>query len=185
MRRCALIAAAGAVVLAGAVLPCRAAAPPKAVLDVVQSKLLPVGRDPLIVEAVRQENRQGKTLDQIKILDEGWRATDGLPDFMRGWIDSDCGKHLQEIKASAPYYTILWVTDNQGANVAMTDKAAAYWFGDDPCYKKAFTSGGDVYVSDVQSDSIGRSVVTACVPVIGHGATIGVIYAKIDVNALQ
>jgi hypothetical protein len=159
--------------------------PPQVVVDLVDSKLSALGEDSTIVDAVREENRQNKTLDQIKILDEGWRMTDGTPEFMRGWIDSDCGRRLQEIKSSAPYYTILWVTDDTAANVAMSDKVPAYWHGEDPCFVRAFNGGsGAVFVGEVESDSIGRQVVEVCVPVVGHGIAIGVLHAVVDIYAV-
>jgi hypothetical protein len=130
-------------------------------------------------------DQQRKTLDQIQILDEGWRATSGTPEFMRGWIDSGCGVHLREIMASAPYYTLMWVTDEQGAAVAMSDKVPAYWYGEDPCFTRAFDGGlGEVYVGEVERDTMGREIVQVCVPVVGHGIAIGVIHATIDINGI-
>jgi hypothetical protein len=159
--------------------------PPQAVINLANSTISELGNDTIIVEAVREENRQRKTLDQIKILDEGWRATSGTPEFMRGWIDSDCGMHLREIMASAPYYTKMWVTDDQGADVAMSDKVPAYWFGEDRCYTRAYNDGaGDVYVGEVESDSLGRQIVEVCVPVMGHGVAIGVVHAIVDINGI-
>jgi hypothetical protein len=165
--------------------PVAGESPPQATVDLVNSAVSELGTDPVIVEAVRAENGQRKTLDQIQILDEGWRATSGTPEFMRGWIDSDCGVHLREIMVSAPYYTLMWVTDEQGAAVAMSDKVPAYWYGESPCFVRAFDGGsGDVYVGEVERDSMGREIVQVCVPVIGHGIAIGVIHATIDINGI-
>jgi len=163
-----------------------AADPPQAVTNLANTTIQEWAQDPIIVESVREENRQNKTLDQIKILDEGWRMTDGTPDFMRGWIDSDLGNKLAEIKGTQMYFTVLWVTDNHGANVAMTDKVPAYWHGEDPCFKTAYGNGsGDVYVGEVETDSLNRSVAAVCVPIVGHGITIGVLHAGIDVSLVQ
>jgi hypothetical protein len=163
-----------------------AAEPPQAVSDLAGSTLSRWAADPEVVEAVREENRQNKTIDQVQILDEGWRMTDGTPDFMRGWIDSDLGHKLAELKSTQMYFTVLWVTDDIGANVAMTDKVPAYWHGEDPCFKTAYGNGaGEIYVGDVETDSLGRSVSTVCVPIVGHGLTIGVLHAGIDVSLIQ
>jgi len=160
--------------------------PPQAVIDLANSTLADLGTDPVIIEAVRAENQQRKTLDQIEMLDEGWRATEGTPDFMNGWLDSDCGTRLREIKASAPYITILWVTDRQGANVAMSDKVPAYWYGEEPCFVEAYNNAdGGVYVGDVETDAAtGRSVAQVCVPVKQYGTAYGVIHFVVDINAL-
>jgi len=164
----------------------RAADPPQAVVELANSVLTEWARDPLVVESVREENRQNKTIDQVKILDEGWRMTDGTPDFMRGWIDSDLGRKLAEFKSTQMYFTVLWVTDELGANVAMTEKVPAYWHGEDPCFKAAYGNGsGEVYVGDVATDPLGRSVATVCVPINGHGITIGVLHAGIDISLVR
>jgi hypothetical protein len=159
----------------------------QSVTDFVESELVPLGSDPLIVESVRAENEQGKTLDQIKILDEGWRMTEGVPDFMRGWIDSDCGSHLQEIASESPELRLLWVADRLGTNVAMTDRVPTYWHGEEQSFNEAYRSGaGDVYIGAVAPDpTTGRSMATACVPVMGHGVAIGVVCAVIDVDGLE
>lgn len=83
--------------------------------------------DPVIVEAVKAENAKGKTLDQIKELDAKWMATPGIADYMKVLMDSECGKYLRSLQQSAPYYAEIFVMDNQGANVAMTDKTSDYW----------------------------------------------------------
>ena len=160
--------------------------PPQAAIDLANSSLSDLGADPVIVEAVHDENFQRKTLEQIQMLDDGWRATEGTPEFMRGWLDSECGRQLREIKGSAPYITILWVTDEQGANVAMSDKVAAYWHGEEPCFVRAYKSGaGAVYVGEVESDpTTGRSVAQVCVPVMRYGDAIGVLHIVVDIDRL-
>ncbi len=160
--------------------------PPQAVIDVANSSLSDLGTDPVIVEAVHDENFQRKTLDQIQMLDEGWRAAQGTPEFMRGWLDSECGRRLREIKSSSPFITILWVTDEQGANVAMSDKVAAYWHGEESCFVGAYRRGtGDVYVGEVESEpTTGRSVAQVCVPVMRYGDAIGVIHMVVDIDGL-
>jgi hypothetical protein len=164
-----------------------AQSPGQSVTDFVQSKLSPLGTDPMIVESVRAENEQGKTMDQVKILDEGWRMTEGVPDFMRGWIDSDCGHRLQEILSSTPEVELLWVADRLGTNVAMTDRVPVYWHGEEECFNEAYRSGaGGVCIGDAAPDpTTGREMATACVPVMGHGVAIGVVCAVIDVNGLE
>jgi hypothetical protein len=168
-----------------AAMTATAADPPQAVTNLANTTLQEWAQDPLIVETVREENRQNKTIDQIQILDEGWRMTDGTPDFMRGWIDSDLGNRIRELKATQMYFTELWVTDDLGALVAMTAKVPGYWYGEDPCFKTAFGNGsGDVFVGKLETDSLNRSVATVCVPIVGHGLTIGVLHAGIDVSLL-
>lgn len=77
-------------------------------------------------KAVKAENAKAKTLVQIQQMDKKWRATPGIADFMAALMDSECGKRLQDIQKKASYYAEIFVMDNQGANVAMTDKTSDY-----------------------------------------------------------
>ena len=53
---------------------------PQKIKDLAQTKLAAVGKEPVIVAAVKAENAKGKSLDQIKRMDEKWRNTPGLAD---------------------------------------------------------------------------------------------------------
>ena len=93
---------------------------PQKVVDLANTAMAAVGTDPIIVSAVKAENAKAKTLDQIKAQDGKWQADAGVADYMQALMDSECGKHLRDIQKSAPHYAEIFVTDNQGANVAMT-----------------------------------------------------------------
>jgi predicted nucleic-acid-binding protein len=103
---------------------------PQKIQDLATNTLAPIGADPIIIEAVKAENAKGKTLDEIKAMDEKWKNTAGVADFMKALMDSACGKHIRELQKSQPYFAEIFVMDNQGANVAMTDKTSDYWQGD-------------------------------------------------------
>lgn len=155
--------------------------------DLAQSKLAAFGKDPVIVDAVKAENAKGKTLDQVKAKDKEWLATPGIADYMRAIMDSKCGKYLRTIQNSAPYYSEIFVMDNQGANVAMTDKTSDYWQGDEAKFKKSFNGGaGAVFVDDVKFDDSAQAyLVQVSVPVWDGGQVIGAITFGIDVDKVE
>ena len=74
-------------------------------------------------------------------MDEKWKAHAGIADYMKAMMDSECGKYLRKIQKSAPYYAEIFVMDNQGANVAMTNKTSDYWQGDEAKFQKSFAAG--------------------------------------------
>jgi hypothetical protein len=139
----------------------------QAVVDLAKSKLAALGMDQVIVDAVKRVNRQNKSLDQIKAMDERWKAHAGIADYMQALIDSACGKHLRAIQGREPYLAEIFVMDNQGANVAMTDKTSDYWQGDEAKFKNAFNNGkGAVFVDEVEfDDSTQTYLVQVSVPV--------------------
>lgn len=159
---------------------------PQKVVDLAQSTLSAVGTDPVIVAAVRAENAKGKTLDQIKEMDKKWLATPGVADFMKALMESDCGKHLQGIQESKPFYAEIFVMDNQGANVAMTDKTSDYWQGDEAKFKESFKGGvGAVHISEVSfDDSTQAYLVHVSVPVKDGDKAIGAITFGIDIEKI-
>jgi hypothetical protein len=57
-------------------------APPK-VYDLAKNQLAALGSDPVIVTAVKEHNAKGISLAQIKQMDEKWKGTAGVADYMK------------------------------------------------------------------------------------------------------
>lgn len=161
-------------------------APPK-VVDLAHGRLAAIGSEPVVVAAVKAENEKGKTLDQIREMDRKWRETPGVADFMQALMDSDCGRFLTRLRDSAPYYAEIFVMDNQGANVAMTDKTSDYWQGDEAKFKESFQGGaGSVFVDEVDFDDSAQAyLVQVSVPVKDGDAVIGAVTFGIDVDEIE
>jgi hypothetical protein len=142
------------------------------------------GADPIIVAAVKAENAKGKTLDQIKDQDKKWMATAGIVDYMKALMDNECGKYLRNIQASARHFAEIFVMDNQGANVAMSDKTSDYWQGDEAKFIKSYNGGrGAVFIDDVKFDNSTQAyLVQISVPVKDGDKVIGAITFGINVD---
>ncbi len=160
---------------------------PQKIKDLAQTKLAAYGKDPVIVAAVKAENAKGKTLEQIKALDAKWMATAGIADYMQALMDSECGKYLRDIQKSEPFYAEIFVMDNLGANVAMSDKTSDYCQGDEAKWQKSFNNGaGAVFVDQVKfDDSTKVYLVQVSVPVIDGDKAIGAITFGIDVDKVK
>ena len=160
---------------------------PQSVKDLAKNQLAQIGQDPVIVAAVKAQNSQNLTLDQIKERDETWRNTPGIDDFMKSLMNSPCAKHLREIQNSKPYFSEIFVMDNQGANVAQTDKTSDYWQGDEAKFIESFKGGkGALHISEVEFDDSAQAyLVQVSVPVTDGGAAIGAITFGINVDELQ
>ena len=160
---------------------------PKEVVDLANSKLIKLGTDPIIVEAVKTQNSKGITLAQIKEKDEAWKSHAGIADYMKSLMESSCGKHLRDIQAGADYYSEIFVMDNQGANVAMTDKTSDYWQGDEAKFQKSFNDGkGALFIDDVEFDDSAQAyLVQVSVPVKEGDQVIGAITIGINVDKIK
>jgi hypothetical protein len=160
---------------------------PQKVIDLANGKLADLGSDAVIVSAVKAENAKNKTLAQIQEQDKKWKATPGIVEYMQAIMSSACGEHIKNIQNSAPFYAEIFVMDNQGANVAMTDKTSDYWQGDEAKFKKSFNGGqGGVFVDEVEFDDSAQAyLVQVSVPVKNGGKVIGAITFGIDVDKIE
>ncbi len=187
MKKALILTVMGIFLVTGTELVFAGEKAPQKVVDLANSTLAQLGSDAVIIEAVKAENAKGKSLDQIKEMDKKWQATPGIADYMQALMDSETGKHLRAIQGSAPYYAEIFVMDNQGANVSMTDKTSDYWQGDEAKFKKSFNGGsGAVFVDEVKFDDSSQAyLVQVSVPVKDGGNTIGAITIGIDVDKIQ
>jgi hypothetical protein len=160
---------------------------PQKVVDLAHSKLAELGSAPEIVGAVKAENAKGKSLSDIKAMDTKWKGHAGIADYMQAMMDSDCAVFLRNIQDSAPFYAEIFVMDNQGTNVAMTDKTSDYWQGDEAKFQKSFNGGsGAVFVDEVEFDDSAQAyLVQVSVPVKDGGTVIGAITFGIDVDQVE
>ncbi len=160
---------------------------PASVVEFAHSTLVKMGSDPVIVKAVKAENAKGKTLDQIKSMDKKWKATPGVADYMDALMTSECGGHLRQIQKREAYYAKIFVMDNLGANVCMTDKTSDYWQGDEAKFIKSYKGGeGALHIGPVKfDDSTQAYLVQVSVPVKDGDKVIGAITIGIDVDKLS
>ncbi|MBU1248866.1 MAG: hypothetical protein KKB70_09215 [Proteobacteria bacterium] len=160
---------------------------PQKIKDLATSELAAYGTDAGIIAAVKAQNAKGITLDAIKAKDEQWKGDAGLADYMKAIVDGSCGPQIRAMQKSKPYYAEIFVMDNQGANVCMTDKTSDYWQGDEAKFQKSFAgSAGAVFVDEVEFDDSSQSyLVQVSVPVIDGGKAIGAITFGIDVDKVQ
>lgn len=157
---------------------------PQKLVDYVNAKLVNFGSDPVILEAVKAENAKGKTLAQIKDEDAKWMAFAGIDNFMQTLMENPCAKRLMTIKQETKFFSEIFVMDNQGANVCMTDKTSDYWQGDEEKFIESFKGGkGGINISEVKFDDSSQAyLVQASVPVMDGGKAIGAITFGIDID---
>ena len=157
------------------------------VAELAKTTFVQWGNDPIIVRAVKNENARAKTLEEIKKMDKKWQATPGTADFMRALMESDCGKHLRTLQKKFPYIAEIFVMDNQGANVAMSDKTSDYWQGDEDKFLKSYNNAkGDIHIGPVKfDDSTQAYLVQVSVPVKDGNNVIGAMTIGVDVDKME
>ena len=160
---------------------------PQKIYDLAASKLAAYGLAAEIVAAVKAANATGQSLAQIKSRDEIWKATAGLDDFMKAIQGNPCSSYLRTLTSEQDYYAEIFVMDNQGANVCMTNKTSDYWQGDEAKFQNTFKGEmGEVFIDDVEFDSSAQAYLSqVSVPVVEGGHKIGAITFGIDIDKVQ
>lgn len=150
-------------------------------------KLAEWGNNPVLVAAVKEQNAKGMSLDSIKDMDKAWMDTTGINDTMRDMMNNPAAKELAKLESSAPYLTELFLMDNQGANVAMTNKTSDFWQGDEAKFTDSFANGsGAVHIGKVKFDKSAQAyLVQISVPVMDGGQAIGALTVGVNLDELE
>ncbi len=139
----------------------------------------------LVVEATRDQNKEGLTLATIRQRDEEWKASDELTGFKRSLQENTIGLFFKSrIEWPESIYNEIFLTDNQGANVAAYPATSDYWQGDEEKWTAAFNHGaGQIFVGPIELDeSTGIHAVQISAPVLDEGQTIGVLIIGVKLS---
>lgn len=161
-----------------------AAEVPPRVVEIAQKELPALAADPAIVAAIAAQNANGTTLAAIKELDQRWQATPGVVDFMKPSLESPAAQLVRDWRKKHKFLAEIIVMDNQGANVAITEKTSDYWQGDEKKFTEPFK--GAAFIDQVKFDESTQTYsVQVSVPVVGaDGKPIGAICFGIDIESL-
>lgn len=143
--------------------------------------------NPMIIEPVRAQNEQKLTMEEIKSRDEAWVSSDRATPFKRSLENSKLGRFLKRNVEANPAFTEVFVTDNQGANVAVSPITSDYWQGDEEKWSNVFNDvDSRLYIGPVEFDeSTGSESVQLSVPIIDDEETIGVLMVGVSLSYLQ
>ena len=143
--------------------------------------------NPVIVNAVRQQNAQNLSLATIQQRDEEWKTADKLTPFKRSLQNSKAGKLLKRHVTFNDSFNEAFLTDNQGANVAAYPATSDYWQGDEEKWIKSFNNGnGKIFIGPIEEDeSTQTAAVQISAPILDQGATIGVLVIGITLDYVE
>ena len=146
-----------------------------------------LANNPILRTAVKTQNAQNLTLERIQQLDKEWRKTKELTPFKRSLQESNAGTLLKQTVILNPSYGELFLTDNQGANVAAYPATSDYWQGDEEKFTESFKQGGRIFVGPVEYDDSSKSVsIQISAPVFDEGnRAIGVLVAGIILDYVE
>jgi hypothetical protein len=155
------------------------------------TKLLPelekLGENSVLVATTQAQNAKAASLDDIKKRDAEWMAKTGVDAGMKELMENAAAKEMAKIESSQPFYFELFLIDNKGANVAMTNKTSDYWQGDEDKFTQSFKDGtGAVFVGEAKFDDSAKAyLIQVSVPVVSEGKTIGVLVIGVNLDELE
>jgi hypothetical protein len=143
--------------------------------------------NPLLVRAVRQQNAQRLSPEEIARRDEAWRATKEMTPFKLSLQTSPAGRFLKDQIQRNNSFNEAFLTDDQGANVAAFPATSDYWQGDEEKWSASFNRGeGQEFRGKLERDESTNIVaVQVSAPVLDRGKTIGVLVVGVTINYLQ
>ncbi len=148
--------------------------------------------NPAVVAAIKAQNAEHVSLSQGDVdgLDTKWReerksASSPMIDEISGRPAS--GELIKFRDSGQGLYTEVFIMDDKGLNVAMSDPTSDYWQGDEAKWQETFQAGPDaVHVSDVEKDdSTGTFQIQVSMTVVDGGQPIGAITVGVDADQLM
>ena len=140
---------------------------------------------PNIIRAVEAQNGQALTLAQIRERDELWIGADGgTNSLIREITRNDIARYLQRRVENNTAIDEVFITDNQGANVAAYPPTSDYWQGDEGKWTSSFNEGnGKIFIGPLEQDaSTNKSLVQISAPIVSNNETIGVLIMGVSVD---
>lgn len=144
--------------------------------------------NPSIIRAVEQQNGAQLPLAEIKQRDDAWKdAGDTMTALIRETTQNDVAQYFQRRVENNLAIDEVFLTDNQGANVAAYPPTSDYWQGDEEKWTASYNNGnGVVFIGPLEfDDSTQKTQVQISAPVISNDETIGVLVLGVSVDYLQ
>lgn len=140
---------------------------------------------PNIIRAVEAQNGQQLSLATIKERDKVWIEADGGSNsLIREITRNDIARYLQRRVENNTAIDEVFITDNQGANVAAYPPTSDYWQGDEGKWTSSFNDGnGQIFIGPLEQDaSTNKTQVQISAPIVSNDETIGVLIMGVSVD---
>jgi hypothetical protein len=144
--------------------------------------------NPVIIRAVEAQNSQQIPLTEIKKRDEIWKNAEGSSNaLIREITKNEVARYFQRRVDNNSAIDEVFLTDNQGANVAAYPPTSDYWQGDEDKWSLSFNDGnGKVFIGPLELDaSTNKTQVQISSPIVSNQQTIGVLILGVSVDYIS
>ena len=128
-----------------------------------QDKIRTLVNTPEVVNFINAQNMRNAAISQADIdkLDKQWRAEtrNSGGELVNNTLASPLSAYLKKVKSDEQgLFTEIFVMDNHGLNVGLSDMTSDYWQGDEAKWKETFLAGpAAVHISKVEFDESSQS----------------------------
>jgi methyl-accepting chemotaxis protein len=150
-----------------------------------------LAKTPSIIAAVQKANldRITWTPEKIAVLDLAWKDNEsGIMITQREIAANDISGYLSEFIKSNPEEVEIFVTDEKGLNIAMTDTTSDFLQADEGWWKSAFANGtGKTFIDSVEYDESTKAyAMNIGVPIMDPETqeAIGVLRGTLDISIM-
>ncbi len=144
--------------------------------------------NPSIVRAVETQNGEQLAMDEIQRRDEAWKnAGDATTDLIKRITENPVAEYFKSRVERNDAIQEVFLTDNQGANVAAYPPTSDYWQGDEEKWTASYNDGnGVVFIGPLEfDDSTQQTQVQISAPVLSRDRAIGVLVLGVSVDYLR
>lgn len=144
--------------------------------------------NPIVIRAVEAQNTQNISLAEIKQRDESWKNAEGSSNaLIRRITKNEIARYFRRRVENNSAIDEVFLTDNQGANVAAYPPTSDYWQGDEDKWSLSFNEGdGKVFIGPLELDaSTNKTQVQISAPIVSNEETIGVLILGVSVDYIS
>lgn len=134
---------------------------------------------------VSQQNQTHENLTEADILELDRVYRSGDETLIAQILNNPTSAQLQQIQEKSDgLYREIFVTDNKGLNVGMSQPTGDYWQGDEAKFTELYMDGSvkkTFHMSEIEYDpDIGVFTYQVSFPIEVHGAMVGMICVTVD-----
>ncbi len=144
--------------------------------------------NPGIVRAVESQNGQQIALAEIQRRDEEWKNAGEEPsELIKNIIENPVAQYFKRRVESNDAIHEVFLTDNQGANVAAFPPTSDYWQGDEEKWAASYNDGnGVIFIGPLEFDeSTQKTQVQISAPIFAQDRAVGVLVLGVSVDYLR
>ncbi len=128
------------------------------------------------------------SLSELEAIDQQWRNADDNDPLIQNSLNNPLASELNTFQQNFPQHVELFITDEQGALLATTNRTSDYYQADETWWQVAFADGqGGTFISQPEFDESSNALgLQMAVPMFStNGAIVGILRTTYQADAFS